>query len=125
MPFRQFVGQPLLAPLWLLLPQRDHLRHYGGGRPVGLVRGVAGKPFQTRIARCQKTRLPIIEGPSADVGHLTGLRDIAGRLPRLEPEPPLRRRGEGEMGPCHVVRLGLSWGYRVLLLVHSAWHTAR
>jgi hypothetical protein len=81
---RQFGSQPSFAPVGLLVPQGDHLRDHGGCRPVGVVRCLAGKLLQGGGAPRQEARLPLREGPSSDVGHLTGVRDVAGRLPGLE-----------------------------------------
>ena len=82
-----------------------------------VVRYLAGKRFQGGVASRQKPRLPIIEGTLANVRNLTRMRNVTRRLPGLEQEPSLRRRRAGEVGTCHAVHLGLSRGYRTLLLV--------
>jgi hypothetical protein len=52
----QLIGQPLLAPTWLLLPQRDHLLLYRRRRPVRVPWGVAGTPFQPGVTLSTRKR---------------------------------------------------------------------
>src|SRR5262249_44733259 len=118
----QFIGQPPPAPGGLAPPQRDHLRLRRWPRPGWLGWCPAGEPLPAGGAFGQEARLPIIEGPPPGVGPPPGPRHPAGRLPGLEQEPPLGRRGEREVRACHPILLARSHGCRVLHLYPSAWH---
>ena len=95
------IGQLLIAPGRLLLPQGDDLLDHRQRGLLGVPRRPVGALLETSVAVAQEAGLPLREGAAADVRHLAGPRRVTRRLPGLAQEPLLGRRGKRDRRPCH------------------------
>jgi hypothetical protein len=95
--FGELIGEALLAPSGMLLPQRDDLLFDRGIGTVRLFGRHTGELMERGIAARIEARFPIVEGSAPDMGGTTGQGDVATRLSGLEQQPALLSRGERKM----------------------------